>query len=341
MNDNGFLPELTGRRFAVITALTCAILFAMTLANASAQMRLRPIATVEADSVRLGDLIDGTGDKAGVAVFGAPQPGASGMISTARILLAARDHGLGSVDTNGLSSVAVRRIGRTVGAQEIVDALQKAIVSQHQLPADTEIELSAGQMEVVVESAAREPVAVRSLSYNGSSGRFEATFVVPGSRAMEINPARVVGNVSDVVRVPVLARAVLKGDIVTEADVTMERRRRSDLGADIVTDMARISGTAARRPLGRGSLLRDADVQRPELVERNALILMTYEQPGVQLSMRGKALQGGARGDTIQVQNLNSKKTVEAVIVGPNKAAVTGAVINPQKTSARNDVRAQ
>jgi flagellar basal body P-ring formation protein FlgA len=82
-------------------------------------------------------------------------------------------------------------------------------------------------------------------------------------------------------------------------------------------------------------------VQRPEAVERNALILMTYEQPGLNLSMRGKALAAGAVGDVIQVVNLNSKRTVEAVITGPNRAAVTGAVLSQQKTTLRGDLRAQ
>jgi flagella basal body P-ring formation protein FlgA len=128
---------------------------------------------------------------------------------------------------------------------------------------------------------------------------------------------------------------------VTANDVTLERRRRSELAQDVVTDIAKIAGNAARRAMGRGSLIREADVQRPEAVERNATILRTFEQPGLQLAMRGRALAGGAVGDVIQVQNINSKKTVEAVITGPNRAAVTGTVLVGQKTTLRGDIRAQ
>jgi flagellar basal body P-ring formation protein FlgA len=342
MTDKSFLrPELTAKHFAMLTAAACLVLFGLTIANAAAQARLRPIAQVEGDAVTLGDLIDGAGDKAAMPVFGAPQPGQSGMISTSRVAAAARDHGVLGLETSGLSSVVVRRLGRSIGPEEISKAIQQALISQQQLSADTEIELSAGQMEIVVEIAAREPVVVRSLSYNGASGRFEASFAVPGSRALELTPAKVVGNVMDIVRVPVLARAVLKGDVVSAADVLLERRRRSELGADVMTDMAKIAGTAARRGLGKGSLIREADVQRPELIEKNAGIMMTFEQPGLQLSMRGKALQAGSMGDTIQVMNVNSKRTVEAVVTGANRAAVTGAVFSQQKTTLRGDVRAQ
>lgn len=324
-----------------LAAITCLVLFGLTLTAVTAQPRLRPIVQVETDSVRLGDLIDGAGAAADVAVFGAPQPGQSGQISTARILSAARDHGLMQIETSGLGSVAVRRLGRTVGAEEIAAALREAIVQQHRLAPDTEIDLSSGQMEVTVEQAATGPVTLRSLNYNGASGRFEATYVVAGSRALELSPARVTGSVSDIVRTPVLARPVMRGEIVSAADIVLERRRRSELGPDIVTDTSRLIGNAAKRPLGKGALVREADVQRPEMVERNAIIMMTFEQPGMQLSMRGRALAAGAVGDTIQVQNLTSKKTIEAVITGPNRAAVTGAVLNSQKTTLRGDLRQQ
>jgi flagella basal body P-ring formation protein FlgA len=158
---------------------------------------------------------------------------------------------------------------------------------------------------------------------------------------MELDPAKVVGSVSDVVRAPILSRPVLKGEVISAADVTLERRRRSELAADAVTDVSRLIGNAARRPMGRGTLVREADVQRPEAVERNAIVLMTYEQPGMQLAMRGRAMQAGAVGDTIQIQNVASKKMVEAVITGPNRAAVTGVVLDNRKTSLRGDIRQQ
>lgn len=335
--------EIKAKHLIAFTAAACAGLLALTIVSARAQsettLRLRPIASVEGDTVRLGDLIEGAGRYSDIAVFGSPLPGASGMISTSRIMSAAREHGLGEIETRGLTSVAVRREGRRILAEEISRAVLNALINEQQLAKDTEIELNAGQFELTVESSATEPLQVRSLSYNGGSGRFEATFTVPGSRALEINPGKVIGNVADVMRVPVLARPVLKGDVVSASDIVIERRRRSDIGADTYLDPAKIIGNAARRPLPKGLLLREVDIQRPELIERNASVTMTFEQPGFQLTMRGKALAGGALGDIIQVMNLNSKKTVEAAITGPNRVAVTGTVL-PQVT-ARNGAAVQ
>jgi flagellar basal body P-ring formation protein FlgA len=255
------------------------LLLASTVVSGLAQdgaPRLRPIVTVDGDTVRLGDVIEGAGRHADLPVFAAPQPGQSGQISASRVAAAARDHGLSSVDTRGLSSVVVRRDGRRIGADELTQALQSELVSRHQLPKDIEIELNAGQFEAVVEGSATGQIEIRSLNY-AASGRIEATWVVAGSRAMELNPAKVVGSVSDIVKVAVLNRAVLRGDVVQANDVTFERRRRSDIN-DAVTDVQRIVGHAAKRALPRGLVLRDQDLQRAELVERNSTVNMTFEQ---------------------------------------------------------------
>jgi flagellar basal body P-ring formation protein FlgA len=335
-------PIVKSRHLFLVTAATCVGLIALTVAAARAQdaaPRLKPIITVDHDVVRLGDLIEGAGKNANIALFGAPKPGTSGMISTTRILNAARESGLIEIETNGLSSVAVRRLGRLINADEISRAVSEALAKQHQVPTNAEIEFNAGQMEVTVESGATEPVQIRSISYNGASGRFEAIYSVPGSRALEVEPAKVIGSIADVVRVPVLTRAILKGDVVTTSDFTLERRRRSDLGQDVTGDVAKLVGNSAKRALPKGLVLRESDVQRTEVVERNANVIMFHNQPGIQLTMRGKAQQAGAIGDTITVQNINSKRLVEATITAPGTVTVTGVVL-PQKT-ARNGSQVQ
>jgi flagellar basal body P-ring formation protein FlgA len=336
MNMLNRTTDIKLRHLILFTAATCFGLFALTLASARAQeasARLKPIITVDQDVVKLGDLIEGAGKYAHVAVFGAPRPGTSGMISTSRIVSAARETGLHDIETSGLSSVAVRRTGRIVNAEEISRAISDALVKQHQLPSNLEIELNAGQMEVTVESGAVEPVFIRNLSYNGASGRFEAVYSVPGSRALEVEPAKVVGNVADIVRVPVLTRAILKGDVVAASDFVLERRRRSDLSQDVTGDTTKLVGNSAKRALPKGLVLRESDVQRTEVVEKNANVIMFHNQPGIQLTMRGKAQMAGAIGDTITVQNINSKKLVEATITAPGTVTVTGVVLTPKLAS--------
>jgi flagellar basal body P-ring formation protein FlgA len=320
----------TGVILVTLTGLTASAAWSQT-----SPARLRPIVNVDGDVVRLGDLFEGAGAASDVALFGAPAPGASGSISTTRIFTAARENGFIGADYRGLTSVTVKRSGRRIAADAIGAAIAARLASDHRLPSDTEVELNAGQMEAVVESSAGETIDIRSLTFNGASGRFEATYVVQGSRALELNPATVVGTVADVVRVPVLTRPVLKGDIVGQNDISVERRRRSEMGRDVLSSSSAIVGFAARRALPKGLVLREADLQRPEAIERNATVLMRFEQPGLQLTMRGRAQQAAAVGDTIQVQNITSKKIVEAIVTGPNEVRVTGVVLSQPPVARR------
>ena len=62
---------------------------------------------------------------------------------------------------------------------------------------------------------------------------------------------------------------------------------------------------------------------KPDLVQRNETVTLVYEVPGVVLTLRGKAIEGGAEGDTISVINEQSKRIVQGAIVGPGRVAIT------------------
>ena len=50
---------------------------------------------------------------------------------------------------------------------------------------------------------------------------------------------------------------------------------------------------------------------------------LVYEAPGMVLTIRGKANDGGAEGDVISVLNEQSKRVVQGMIIGPGRVAIT------------------
>jgi len=80
---------------------------------------------------------------------------------------------------------------------------------------------------------------------------------------------------------------------------------------------------AARGMMQGGRPLRAADLMKPDLVLRNEAVTLVYEAPGMVLTIRGKANDGGAQGDVISVLNEQSKRVVQGVIVGPGRVAVS------------------
>jgi len=120
-----------------------------------------------------------------------------------------------------------------------------------------------------------------------------------------------------------LARAVERGELLKSADLLIERRPRAEIGRDILTDRAQAVGLAARNGLPAGRPLRLAELMKPELVQRNETVMLVYEVPGITLTVRGKAVDGGAEGDVISVLNEQSKRTVQGVVVGPGRVIIS------------------
>jgi flagella basal body P-ring formation protein FlgA len=52
-------------------------------------------------------------------------------------------------------------------------------------------------------------------------------------------------------------------------------------------------------------------------------VTLVYEAPGMVLTIRGKANEGGSAGDVISVLNEQSKRVVQGVIIGPGRVAIT------------------
>ena len=70
--------------------------------------------------------------------------------------------------------------------------------------------------------------------------------------------------------------------------------------------------TLPARPGGRS--IADAAVRRGETV------ILDYAAPGISLSMRARALEDGAVGDSVRFLNTSSNRTIDAVVTGPGAA---------------------
>ncbi len=118
-------------------------------------------------------------------------------------------------------------------------------------------------------------------------------------------------------------RPLTKGETLASADVALERRPREGLSADTLSDIQAAIGKVVRRPMLPGQPIRATDVQRNEVIGRGDLVTMTYETPGLVVSMRGRANEAGGVGDVIAVQNIQSKRVLQATVTGPGRVTVS------------------
>jgi flagella basal body P-ring formation protein FlgA len=289
-------------RNLVIAAAALAALCTPALADQD-RPKLKAEATVSSGIVRIGDLVEHAGIIANVPIFRAPDLGATGTVPVEAVVEAVARHQLIGLDTGDASEVTVTRLSRTIPAKDVTVTFDR--------------ELTAIQ----VEPSAKGDPRIAALNYDSRSGRFEVTLDMP-TGASTRGALRLAGRAAATAEVVTVARALERGEVIRAADVVVERRPRAEIGRELLRSTDDVVGLAARAQLRPGQLLRGADLMKPEVVQHNETVTLIYELPGIRLTVRGKAVEGGAEGDTISVLNEQSKRTVQGVVAGPGRVVI-------------------
>ena len=97
------------------------------------------------------------------------------------------------------------------------------------------------------------------------------------------------------VRIVVPAHAIARGDTIAESDLTYATVDGNALMSGVATSMDEIKGMQARRVLGAGQPLRNADVRRPIVVTKGQTVTMVFSVPGVEVTAIGRAMMSRPR----------------------------------------------
>jgi flagella basal body P-ring formation protein FlgA len=325
------------RALAALLSLLTLSAPALAQAEPPALPVLKPIVTVASDIVVIGDLFENAGAKAQVPIFRAPDLGHIGVVATARILEAVRPHQLGDVETSGIAEVAVTRLSRSFGIKEIEALVLRAAVGKHGLGAGENLSISFDrEMRSMHFPPDVGDLQVIRFSYDPRSTRFDAAFDL--SNAPRRTPLRFSGTIVETVEVAVLAQALNRGDVLQSADLALERRPKNTVPSDAV-GAEQALGLALRRPLRAGQPLRPTDLVKPQLVAKNETVTIVYEVPGITLTVRGKALESGAAGELVNVQNLQSKRTIQGTVTGQGVVTVAAASTAAPRLAAHSPPR--
>ncbi len=294
-----------------------AFLAVMGVANAAS---LKSDVVVTGPVVTLGDVLTDAGAAANVQVAPAPAPGTRMLLSSGAIARTATDNGIEWENPYRLDGVSVTRAGKAISSETITKTIGEAI-REHGDNGEKSIQLSGMQGTLYVPVNADETVSVRDMDYNAVTGKFSATLTVPGENGRSA-AATVTGRATEVIKIPVLNRAVARGDIISKNDIYWIQVSPSQVQSTIVSEASDLIGKAARRPLRPSLPLRDGDVQEPILVGKNTLVTLVAAGPNLVLSTIGRSLDDGSKGDVIRVMNNQSHKLVQGTVISANEVRV-------------------
>jgi flagella basal body P-ring formation protein FlgA len=281
---------------------------------------------VASEIVRIGDLVDGAGVYADIAIFRAPDLGRTGTVAAAQVMETLRRHGLGNVDAGEVREISVTRLSRAIDAEEIQQRIADALAGRRGLGEARNLTITFDREihSLQIDPSAGE-LRIAHASYEPRSARFDVTFELAGGASGRRSRMRYTGTIVEMVEVAVLMRPAGRGDVLRAGDIVVERRPKATVVAGALATPQQIAGLAARRSLPSGQPLRAADLMKPELVRQHELVTVTYDAPGVSLSMRGKALESGAEGDIVSVSNVQTKRVMQGTVTGPNHVSITVA----------------
>jgi flagella basal body P-ring formation protein FlgA len=164
-------------------------------------------------------------------------------------------------------------------------------------------------------------VTVSQLDYDSNTGRFTAALTITGD-TMNAMTTRISGKAEAMVAALVSATRLLPETILRADDVRETRLPASRMPDQPATTLDQIIGMQLRRPIPAGQPLRLADLQHPPLVQRGSIVQMVLNEGDLSVSAQATAIDDGAAGDRIRVQNLNSHNFVYADVVGPDRVRV-------------------
>jgi flagella basal body P-ring formation protein FlgA len=300
---------------------------------------LRASVTVSGEVVRIGDVIDNAGTAAQIAIYRAPDLGTTGSLPTAQVLSALRAHQVIGVDTRDLRMIQVTRLARTLESKDI--ELQVAHALEHRGglgdAASLNLTFDRDVQDLRLDASNTGAMQAAAVRYEPRNNRFDVTFEIANDSISTPTRLRFTGTAIETVEAAVLARNVERNEVLKASDVVVERRPKTEVGPDVAT-RDRALGMQARRQLRAGQALKIADLAKPDLVQRDQNVTLIYESPGLYLTIRGKALEGGTEGDVVNVLNLQSKRTVSGVVTGRGQVSVSVATPRPPASDTTSSI---
>ncbi len=289
----------------------------VSLANAAS---LKSVSIVESDVLKVSDIFDGVTHNANYVIGAAPLPGEDMTLNARTLYRIAKALDLSWSPLSSREQITIRREATIISYDDIESTLKQKI-SEKGVHGHYALELNNGKPSFVIPASFDATVEVTQFQYDMQKDVFSATLVAP-SRDNPIKKMTVRGSVERLVSVPVLRSNLQNGDVITKNDIDFINVPQEKLQHDVIMNEEQLIGLTPRRIAHAGKFILNGTLHRPQIVARGEPIVIAFTQGALTLTAKGRALQDGAKGDLIRVKNMDSSRTVDAIVTAANQVAV-------------------
>ena len=299
---------------ALLLALSTTVVFAAPVLKANVSVN-HPVVTV-------GDMFDDAGLLAETALFRAPLPGTTGIVSLEAVRSAAARAGLSDYTTDGVMAVKVERRATIVDTTELTNLIEGDLNFRGLLPAGATVEarFDGGALSFKAEDVA-VPVTLTSMRWQPGSRAFAARFTIAGIDL----PVDVSGSIDLVVEVPHLATTVKAGSVLMPGDIEMKKVPFDYADQSGVGTAEDLIGKELKRNGRAGLMLKAADVMERLTVRRNTQVTVLLKTGPMTLTVVGQSLADASAGQPVQVMNSVTKKILNGVAMADGTVVIATA----------------
>lgn len=276
---------------------------------------------LEGNQVTLGDVFSGLSENADHVLAPAPAPGRNLTLDAGDLLRISDAFHLGWKPLSRNEKTVISSVSTLIDEGQVRQAIEKTLAERFP-ERKFEIDLPASSYPIVLSGKFSSEPEVSDLGYDPARGFFNASLVIPAQGQKKDFTVKVSGRIHRLIDVPVLVDSLRAGSVIGKGDITYITQRDGDLGQNTLLDSNQLLGQAPRRGVNALTPLQSADIEQPDVVKKGESVTMILKKGKLSLSVKGKALEGGADGATIRVLNPSSNKVVDATVTGPQTVKI-------------------
>ena len=285
---------------------------------AAVSLKTNPI--ISDNTIMLSDLFTGLPEGKDKALGPAPRPGKDMTLNARTLMRIAIALDLPWRPTHSGEYVVLSRAATVIDSEMIEDVLQNEI-AESGVNGTYKLAFAGRLAEIILPLDQPANVEVKSLNLRKDKNRFEAILVAP-SKEEPLQTLKVSGAIHRMIDIPVLRGTMRKGTVIGARDIETISVREDEVRHDMVLSVDELIGLTPRRVVLPGKVIKVNDLEYPLIVERGDFVTMTFNDGGMQLTAKGKALENGAKGDLVRVANSSSSRTVEAIVTAEREVLV-------------------
>jgi flagella basal body P-ring formation protein FlgA len=320
-------PSPHAPRFKKLLYLLAAVLLVCMAAPCSAGST-RGEVFLDSDTITVGDVFDGVGEAAAKPIGLAPEAGKKIAFDVSALTQIAKTNKIDWTPKSNYERVTITRASQSIKAAMVKDMVMEQIASIEEKK-DFDIALDNQSLEIHLPTNVKMAYHLADLKHDKVARRFTASLIVE-SDGQQARIVPVSGRAMPMIEVAMLREATQGGTVLGDSDIEWTRMPMDKAGADAITNKSQLQGTQTHHAMNAQTVVRMRDLIKERMVAKGALVMMHVDTPTMSLTAQGRALGDGAMGDTIRVTNVQSNRTIDAVITGREKVSV---ITSPAPTS--------